>query len=50
MMYSSEAYSEAFQTSKIEYFPKIVDGLTISTKHSILDILNTLLILVLQGN
>ena len=50
MIYSSEAYSEAFQTSKIEYFPKIVDGLTISTKHSILDILSTLLILVLQGN
>ena len=27
MIYSSEAYSEAFQTSKIKYFPKIVDGL-----------------------
>ena len=38
MIYSSEAYSEPFQTSKIEYFPKIVDGLTISTKHPILDI------------
>ena len=35
---NSEAYSEPCQTSKMERFLKIFNGLTIFAKHSILDI------------